>query len=89
MPGEVSIHHRELIDRMDNVINICEMKHTTNNFEITKEYRASLERKLDVFQNETKTKKALHLTMICSNGLKHEGLDSIVVNEIDGDELFD
>ena len=77
-----------LIDRADNVINICEIKYSTGLYTINSDYAKELENKLDVFQNETQPKKALHLTMICSNGLKHNEYSSIAVNEITSEDLF-
>jgi uncharacterized protein len=58
-----------VIDRKDGVINICEMKFTSNEFSIDKKYDLELRNKLDVFSSETQTKKALHLTMITTYGL--------------------
>jgi len=60
-----------LIDRNDSCINICEMKFSTNDFEITKAYAKELESKLKVFQQQTKTKKTLFLTMITTFGVKN------------------
>ena len=47
-----------------------------------------LENKLEVFQKETKSKKALHLTMVTANGLKKNSHSGIVVCELDGNTLF-
>jgi hypothetical protein len=51
------------------IINICEMKFSTQVFSIGKPYAEYLKNKLDVFENETKTKKTLFLTMITTFGL--------------------
>lgn len=58
-----------LIDRADKTINICEMKYTRHEFEITKEYDSALHRKMDTFKKETGTRKSLMVTMIASAGL--------------------
>ncbi len=58
-----------LIDRRDQIINICEVKFSTEEFNITKSYATQLRRKIAVFRSITKTKKALHLTMITTYGL--------------------
>ncbi|MBR6014981.1 MAG: ATP-binding protein [Firmicutes bacterium] len=77
-----------LIDRMDKVINICEMKYSLKEYEITAEYEKNLAHKLEAFRDATGTKKALHITMVTANGLSHNSHSGIVVNEIDGDALF-
>ena len=43
---------------------------------------------MDVLRNETKTKKALWLTMITLSGLKDNKYKNIVVNELSGEDLF-
>ena len=59
-----------LIDRKDKTINICEMKYTTAPFAIDKKYMLELQNKINVFSEETGTRKSLLLTMITANGLK-------------------
>lgn len=77
-----------IIDRKDGVINICEMKYSIAPYEITAEYEKELQNKVSVFVNETKCKKAVHLTMISMHGLKHNSHSSVVTRVIDGDNLF-
>lgn len=77
-----------LIDRSDNVINLCEIKYTLNPFEIDQNYEKSIINKIEVFKNETKTKKAIFVTMISFNGIKHNAYSNIVTNEIVGSDLF-
>jgi AAA+ ATPase superfamily predicted ATPase len=60
-----------LIDRQDKCINVCEMKFSVSDFEMTKSYAAELEQKLKIFKNATKTKKTLFLTMITTYGVKN------------------
>ena len=77
-----------LIDRKDNTINLCEIKFTKDEFEIDAAYYKNLTRKIEVFRNETKTKKAVLLTFITFNGLVHNKYSSIVINEITKDDLL-
>lgn len=77
-----------LIDRRDDVINLCEMKCTDKEFVIDSEYRDELLAKLDVFTNEVKPKKAVHITIITSNGLKRNDNIDIVQNIVESDKLF-
>lgn len=77
-----------LIDRRDNVINLCEMKCTDQPFIIDASYERQMLEKLAVFRAESKTKKAVHLTMISASGLFHNAHAGIILNEITGDDLF-
>ena len=78
-----------IIDREDGVINLCEMKFTSNPYTITKDDDESLFRKLRVFAEETQTKKALHTTMITTYGLTMKGYRGSVQSEITLDDLFE
>jgi len=78
-----------LIDRQDQCINVCEMKFSRYEFEITKKYAQDLERKLRVFQSSTRTKKTLFLTMVTTNGLKNpSNYRGLIQREITMDALF-
>ncbi|MCK4607980.1 MAG: hypothetical protein KAT71_00720 [Gammaproteobacteria bacterium] len=59
-----------LIDRNDNAITICEIKHTANPFAIDKKYAKDLLRKVEVFRKKTRTDKQIFIAMISANGLK-------------------
>lgn len=58
-----------LIDRKDNIINICEAKFTDKPYSITKAYADTLRQKMNIFQEKTKTNKTLFLTMISPYGV--------------------
>ena len=78
-----------LIDRNDNVINICEMKYSKNEFTIDSSYEKDLINKLECFRKETHCKKALHLTMITSDGLTDNIHSHIVLNRIKISDFFE
>ena len=79
-----------VIDRRDQVINLCEMKFSTKPFTISKAYSEELQNKMSVFEEETKTKKSLYLTMITTYGLKQNGWSmNIVRNDLNMDIFFD
>ncbi|GAF78645.1 unnamed protein product, partial [marine sediment metagenome] len=59
-----------LIDRTDNSINLCEIKFSDNKFSIDKSYAKNLINKIEVFEEKTKTKKQVFLTMITTMGVK-------------------
>ncbi len=77
-----------LIDRKDQTINLCEMKYTDQPFAIDAAYEKQLLEKVSVFRAESKTKKAVYLTMVTSNGLVHNAHSGIILNEITGEQLF-
>lgn len=77
-----------LIDRKDDVINVCEMKYSLQEYAIDAVYEKQLTQKLSVFRNETKTHKALHLTVVTAVGLKRNEHSDIIVNEITANDLF-
>ena len=77
-----------LIDRNDNIINLCEMKYTTKKFVITKSYDKNLHNKRAVFIEETNTEKSIYITMITTYGVKRNEYWSNIQNEILLDDLF-
>ena len=77
------------IDRNDQVINLCEIKFSIHKFTIDKSYSENLRQKIGVFKTETKTRKAVYLTLITSFGLvENEYALNLVQNQITMDELF-
>ena len=77
-----------VIDRGDRVINLCEIKFAKGPFEISRAYDRSLRDRIEVFRAATKTRKALHLTMITAYGVKPGKYAGIVQSEICMDELI-
>lgn len=77
-----------LIDRRDNVINVCEMKFSINEFSIDRDYDEILRNKIETFREESKTKKALQLTMITTYGVKRNMYHNRVQSEVVLDDLF-
>ena len=77
-----------LIDRNDNVINICEMKYAKDEFVIDKKYAESLQNKRDAFARESKTRKAIHLTMVTTHGVKRNDHYHLIQSEVKMEDLF-
>lgn len=77
-----------LIDRKDQTINICEIKFSTEKFLINKSYEENLRNKITAFKQETKTKKATHLTMITTYGVQQNKYSGSVQKEIILNDLF-
>jgi hypothetical protein len=77
-----------LLDRADRVINICEIKFVKGPFEIDRSYDLALRDKIEIFRNETKTRKALHFTMITTYGVKPGKYSGLVQSEVVMDDLL-
>lgn len=77
-----------VLDRSDNIINICVIKFSKGEYTITKDYAMSLNNKVERFIDDTKTKKSILLTMITTNGVTHNEYWNQIQKEITADELF-
>lgn len=77
-----------LISRRDRVINICEMKYSSFEYEITLKYNRELRERVSTFRNVTKTRNALHLTMITPWGVKMNANSGVVTQNVTLDHLF-
>ncbi|MCL2045100.1 MAG: ATP-binding protein [Oscillospiraceae bacterium] len=78
-----------VIDRNDRVINLCEMKFAVGQYEITSSYDLELRNKVEAFRSATKTKKALHLTMVTTYGVKPGKYASTAQAEVNMHDLID
>ena len=78
-----------IINRKDGIINLCEIKFSGNEFVIDKTYEANLRNKIFAFKEETKTRKAVHLTILTTYGLAKNKYSSIAHKEITLDDLFE
>jgi AAA+ ATPase superfamily predicted ATPase len=77
-----------LIDRIDGIINLCEIKYSTEAYSISKEYEDNLRNKISVFRSETKTRKAIHLVMLTTFGVIQNRYSGLVQKEVLLDDLF-
>ena len=77
-----------LIDRNDSVINLCEIKYANSAFAIDKKYDKNLRNKKGVFINESKSKRAIHLTMITTYGTNQNEYWGNIQSEVKMDDLF-
>ena len=67
----------------------CEDKFSTHEYEITKDYDASLKNKVAVFRDSTKTKKTIQVILITTYGLKKNSYSNYVGKVILMDDLFE
>ena len=77
-----------VLERADNVINICEMKYSANVYAIDKAYDSALGRKIATFAGVTGTRKAIHLTLVTANGLMRNQYSARVQSEVVLADLF-
>lgn len=77
-----------VIDRKDDTINLCEIKYTSGKFGMTADYAAKLRQKVRAFAEESKTRKALILTMITTEGVKENAHSDMVQSEVLLEQLF-
>jgi AAA+ ATPase superfamily predicted ATPase len=78
-----------LIERADNIINICEMKYNNNKFLIDKKYYQHVKNYIALFQESTNNKTTVHYTMITNNGvIKNEYYNELVDTEVSMSDLF-
>lgn len=84
MTGQIDL----IIDRRDETINLCEMKYSLREYDITPVYLNKLIERMEDFRESTNTKKALHLTFVTINGVKHNTQWGMIQNEVTADQLF-
>ncbi len=78
-----------LIDRKDQVINLCEMKFNVGRFTIDKKYAENLRNKVSAFRQASGTRKAIFLTMITTYGLATSRYSGQVQNTLTMEDLFE
>lgn len=77
-----------LIDRRDGIINLCEMKHWAGPYAMTAEDDRALMEKKAEFKSATKTRKAVHVTMVTTFGVKPNAYSHKVQTFVTLDDLF-
>lgn len=77
-----------LIDRGDRIINLCEMKFSVKPYRVSENYEKTLRDRMGIFQEKTKTTKALVYTFVTTYGVADGVHRSIVNNEVIMEDLF-
>lgn len=77
-----------LIDRADGVVNVCEMKFSQGEFSIGDAYAKRLRDRIQLFKDETGTRKSVHLTFVTTYGVKRNENAGMVQSEVTLDDLF-
>ncbi len=77
-----------LIDREDDVIDLCEMKYTITPWEMQASDYEDILRKQEVFMRETATTKAIHIVLVSATGIKPNQYSECLQNVVTLDDLF-
>lgn len=77
-----------VLDRADHIIHLCEIKYSVGKYLLTSDYLDKIERRMHLFIEATKTKKAVVNTFITTYGLSNSSCSSLVHSDITMDALF-
>jgi AAA+ ATPase superfamily predicted ATPase len=77
-----------IIDRADNVVNLCEMKFASGEYQIDKDEELKLRKRIDTLKETLSAKKTVHLTMVSTYGIAYGKHTGIVQRSITIDDLF-
>ncbi len=77
-----------VIERADRIINLCEIKFSQNEYQITSQYANTIRRRVGIFVAETGTKYGICNTFVTTYGILNGIGQSIVNIEIVLDDLF-
>ena len=77
-----------LIDRKDNVLNLCEMKFVSSEFEVDNDYEKKLRHRLQWMLDHMNRKQSLQMTLVTTFGLKYGYHSGIFQQVVTLDHLF-
>ncbi|MBP5216576.1 MAG: ATPase, partial [Bacilli bacterium] len=77
-----------VIDRKDRVVNLIEIKFSSDVFAIDKDYDAVLRNKITAFQSQELSRKSIQLTFITTFGLEINKYRNTVSRSLSLDDLF-
>lgn len=77
-----------LIDRNDNVVNMCEMKFYNEDFTVSKQYHSTIVHRLNVLSGMIPKRKSIHSTLITTYGLTQNEYSGDFQQVITLDALF-
>ena len=77
-----------IIDRADNVVNMCELKFYSNDFKVEKKYYRVLLSRQELLGGIISPKKVIHQTLVTTFGLQYNEYSGIFDHVITMDDLF-
>ena len=78
-----------IIERADDIVNLCEIKYSRGKYTIDGIEEEKLRNRITDFEQETRLRKAVQLTMITTYGLNTNVHSSEVAVSLDMNALFD
>ena len=77
-----------VIERADNITNLCELKYTDEPYKMTDEAEKALIKKRDTFKEMTETKRSLRIVLISAHGLSGTAHTERISEVLTLDDLF-
>lgn len=77
-----------IIDRADNVMNICEMKYAPEGYRLTASELAKIQNRLSIFKLFVPARKVVQPVLITSNGVLRNSNSLAIPLQVTGDQLF-
>ena len=77
-----------VLDRADNIVNICEIKFSTRPYQIDKKYADTLQNRQWIFEQETRPRKSCQQVMITTYGLVKNQYSGIIQRDLTMEDLF-
>lgn len=87
-PNEKGVQIDLLIDRDDDVIDICEMKYYSDTYELDDEEYSRIQNRILRLSEFAGPDKAIHIVLITTKGLKRTPNADIVQNVVTTEDLF-
>lgn len=86
--GEEGAQIDLIIDRSDNVVNLCELKFYSKVFNVEKNYHRTLLSRQELLEGMISPKKVIHQTLVTTYGLQYSEYSGIFDHVIIMDDLF-
>ena len=77
-----------VIERADRIVNLCEMKFSSEPYVIDQDEAENIRHKVMAFKENTKTKNACHVTFVTCYGVARGKYTSVVQSQVVMDDLF-
>lgn len=77
-----------IIDRADNIINLCEVKYSENLYSLDKEEYMKIQNRISVFKEATNSRSNIIPTMITTFGMKEGTYSDQIIAKINMEDLF-
>ena len=78
-----------IIDRADDVVNICEIKYSTKEYSLSEDESKKMAYRLEAFRRETRTRQSLYLTLITASPLAENACSDDIPVKLTMDALFE